>query len=497
MYSLGYDVGSSSIKAALIDLKTNQPVKVVQYPPVEMSIDSPQPGWAEQDPETWWINLIEATRLLLKGIDSKIIDAIKGIGISYQMHGLVLLDADGQVLRPAIIWCDSRAVEAGDQASKEIGENACFEGLLNLPGNFTGSKLKWVKDNEPDVYDQIDKLMLPGDYLNFKLTGEINTTPSGLSEGILWDFKHSQPAEFAFAALGIKPTMIPEVRDTFSLQGEVSKASATELGIPAGVPVAYRAGDQPNNAMSLGVIEAGEIAATGGTSGVVYGVMDKMIVDPKSRINSFAHVNYTSDRPMTGALLCINGAGSLYRWTRQITGDADTTYGEMETAASQIPIGSDGLVILPFGNGVERMLENKDLGAQIHGIDFNRHGKAHMYRASLEGIAFSFVYGTKVLEALGVTVNKMKAGNDNLFQSEIFSSTVATLLGCNIELVETTGAVGAGKAVGFTLGIKSSLAAAMSGNKIDKIIQPDPQKKELMQSAYNHWKEILDQKLNN
>lgn len=495
MYSLGYDVGSSSIKAALVDLNTNQPVNVAQYPPSEMTIDSPNPGWAEQDPETWWIYLIEATRLLLKEIDTEVINSIKGIGISYQMHGLVLLDANGQVLRPAIIWCDSRAVETGDQAAKEIGEAVCFEGLLNLPGNFTGSKLKWVKENEPEVYDQIDKLMLPGDYLNFKLTGEINTTPSGLSEGMLWDFKQSQPAEFSFAGLGIKASMIPEVKGTFSIQGEVSHVSANELGIPAGIPVAYRAGDQPNNAMSLGVLEPGEIAATGGTSGVVYGVMDKMIVDQKSRINSFAHVNYTVERPMTGALLCINGAGSLFRWTRQITGDADTTYDEMEKASSQIPIGSDSLVILPFGNGAERMLENKDLEAEMLKIDLNRHGKAHIYRASLEGIAFAFVYGTKVLEELGVVIDRMKAGNDNLFQSEIFSTTIATLLNCSIELIETTGAIGAGKAVGFTLGLKSSLTEAMSGNKTGNIFKPNPQKKEEMQSAYNHWKKILDQKL--
>ena len=495
MYSLGYDVGSSSIKAALVDLDSNQPMKVVQYPSSEMPINSLRHGWAEQNPETWWLYLVEATRLLLKGLNAELVDEIKGIGISYQMHGLVLLDSQGVVLRPSIIWCDSRAVKTGDQVAKEIGETACFERLLNLPGNFTGSKLKWVKDNEPGIYDRIDKLMLPGDYLNFKLTGVVNTTPGSLSEGILWDFTKDEPAEFAFSALGIKDSMIPEVTDTFSIHGKISKTSSIELGIMEGIPVAYRAGDQPNNAMSLGVVQAGDIAATGGTSGVVYGVMDQMISDSKSRINSFAHVNYSSAKRMTGALLCINGAGSLYRWIREMATESNISYVEMEDAASLISIGSGGLVMLPFGNGVERMLGNKDLGAHMMNIDLNRHGKSHLFRASLEGIAFSFVYGIHILKELGIGVKRMKAGNDNLFQSHIFSETVATLLDCSIELIETTGAIGAGKAVGFTLGLRSTLEEAMSGNKIEKIIEPITQKKEDMKTAYSKWKDLLEQKL--
>lgn len=495
MYSIGYDVGSSSIKAALVDLETNQPLKVVQYPSTEMRIDSPQHGWAEQDPETWWSYLVEATKLLLKGQENSVVDAIKGIGISYQMHGLVLLDKNGEVLRPSIIWCDSRAVSSGDQAAEELGENDCFACLLNLPGNFTGSKFKWVKDNEPEIYEKVDKLMLPGDFLAYKMTGEITTTPSGLSEGILWDFKKDQSAEFAFDAYGIKNHMIPKVMDTFSEQGYVTKVAAAELGVPEGIPICYRAGDQPNNAMSLGALEAGEIAATGGTSGVVYGVMDRMISDPQSRINSFAHVNYSSDKQMTGALLCINGAGSLYRWVRQTIADVTIPYVEMENEASKIPIGSEGLILLPFGNGAERMLGNKDLGAQISNIDLNRHTKAHVYRAALEGVAFSFVYGMEVLKELGVKIGTMKAGNDNLFQSQIFSSVISSILDCNIELIETTGAVGAAKAVSHTLGIKDSLAEAMSGNKMDKTITPQTEKKEEYLKAYNNWKNDLEQKL--
>ena len=496
MYALGYDIGSSSIKASLVNLEDNSVVKTAQYPQVEMRIDSPKPGWAEQNPESWWIYVVEATRILLKDQPENVVSEIGGIGISYQMHGLVLTDKNGEVLRPSIIWCDSRAIKSGEEARDILGRDHCLAKMLNEPGNFTASKFKWVHDHEPDIYQKTDKLMLPGDYLGYKLTGEITTTPSGLSEGILWDFENSKPAEFAFNAFGIKKSMIPKVVSTFSKQGFVTKIAAAELGIPEGIPLCYRAGDQPNNAMALGALKPGELAATGGTSGVVYGVMDKMVVDSQSRINSFAHVNYTPENKMTGALLCINGAGSMYRWTRQIAAGQNVSYNEMEAQAAKVPIGSENLVILPFGNGAERMLTNHDHGAHIINIDFNRHQQAHIYRATLEGIAFSFVYGTKILEESGVKPTTIKAGNDNLFQSEIFSATIATLLNCTIELIETTGAVGAAKAVGYTLGVKSNLEEAMKGNLSDRIISPDPTKKEAYQEAYSNWKKQLEQTLN-
>lgn len=477
-------------------MKSNHVMDVVQYPATEMPINSPRQGWAEQDPEVWWKNLIRATELLLMRKGDKVISQILGIGISYQMHGLVLLGKHGEVLRPSIIWCDSRAVEIGNLAAQNIGEEVCFDRMLNHPGNFTASKFKWVQDNEPDVYNKVKKIMLPGDFLAFKMTGEINTTPSGLSEGILWDFKNNRPASFAFDVFGIKEDMIPSIVNTFSRQGYVSSEAASLLGIPKNIPVCYRAGDQPNNAMSLGAIEAGEIAATGGTSGVVYGVMDHNIVDRYSRINSFAHVNYTNENQMTGVLLCINGAGSFYRWVRETMTGGMSTYDEMEALASKISIGSDGLVILPFGNGAERMLCNKDLGAQILSINLNRYSKNHIYRASLEGVAFSFVYGVEILKELGVNIELIKAGNDNLFRSNLFSTVISTLLKCEIHLVDTTGAIGAAKAVGYTLGIRTDLKQAMSGNKIEKVITPVLGEESKYQLAYKHWKNNLEEQLN-
>jgi len=493
MYLLGYDIGSSSIKAALVRSDTGEKIASVQSPETEMDILAPAPSWAEQHPETWWSNLCLATKKLLQ-ITSVQPDSICGIGIAYQMHGLVLVDKNGKVLRPSIIWCDGRAVEIGNRASDEIGHERCLSHLLNLPGNFTASKLSWVKENEPHIYDQIHHIMLPGDYIALRLTGETLTTPSGLSEGILWDFKKDNVADLVLDYFGFDKKLLPAIVPTFSLQGALTQAAAEATGLKTGIPVSYRAGDQPNNAMSLNVLEPGEIAATGGTSGVVYGVVNSPVFDPQSRVNSFAHVNHTKSHPRIGILLCINGAGSQYAWLKKNLADSGSSYGEMEKSASKVGPGSDGLCILPFGNGAERMLGNKNIGSKIINLHFNQHTKAHLYRAALEGIAFSFVYGMDILKNMSLNVQVMRVGNDNLFQSAIFSSTISNLIGSRIELVETTGAVGAAKAAGVATGFFSSVNEAMKGGKVVKVYEPTNMNG-VYSAAYRAWEEELEEAL--
>jgi len=472
MYFLGLDIGSSSIKAALIDSNSQDLIAVEKYPALEMDIISRQVGWAEQHPELWWDNVCLAIKALIANSD---VDAseIKSIGISYQMHGLVLVDKDHNVLRPSIIWCDSRAVEIGKRAFEEIGSEICLEHFLNSPGNFTASKLKWVKDNQPELYDQIYKIMLPGDYIAMKLTGEINTTISGLSEGILWDFKKDDVNQILLDHYGISIDLIPGRVDTFCIQGKLNESASKQTGLEIGTPVCYRAGDQPNNALSLGVYKTGQVAATGGTSGVVYGIVDNLAFDQASRINSFAHVNHKENNPSIGMLLCINGAGIQYAWMRKQIARENIEYNDMERMISSIPVGSDGLRIVPFGNGAERMLENANPGAQVNNLQFNRHTRAHFYRAALEGIAFSFAYGFQMMKDFGLNLNVLKVGNDNLFQSDIFSQTIANLLNTPIEIIETTGAVGAAKASGFGLGHYSDLDESFSKNKQIKLIEPN------------------------
>ena len=491
MYLLGYDIGSSSIKAALVQADSRSIIKVVQCPATEMDIVAPETGWAEQDPEVWWQNVCQATRMLLQSTEVDPQD-IGGIGISYQMHGLVAINRDQKVLRPSIIWCDSRAVEIGDKAFAELGADKCLSHLLNSPGNFTASKLKWVKDHEPEIYQQIYKIMLPGDYIAMRLTGEVCTTVTGLSEGMLWDFKLNQTADFLLDHYGIDRELLPDIVPAFSNQGVLQEDVADLLGLKAGIPVGYRAGDQPNNALSLNVLRPGEIAATGGTSGVVFGIVDRPVFDPEVRVNGFAHVNHTNENPSVGILLCINGAGIQYSWMKHNVAGGKISYTEMEQQASEIPVGSEGLRVIPFGNGAERMLGNLNLGSHIINLQLNQHHGAHLYRATLEGIAFSFAYGIDVLKEMGLTVEIMKVGNDNLFQSPIFSSTVASLVGCEIQLVETTGAVGAAKASGVAAGTYDSIEEALGDSRVIETYTAASHR-DAYKQGFEQWKSDLDQ----
>ena len=489
MYLLGYDIGSSSVKASLVDAQTGKCLSSAFYPKSEAAIMAVKPGWAEQDPSAWWENLKLATSSVLSGsgVDPK---DIKAIGISYQMHGLVCVDKNLNVLRPSIIWCDSRAVPYGQKAFDEIGHERCLSHLLNSPGNFTASKLAWVKENEPELYAKIYKIMLPGDYIAMKLSGEVCTTVSGLSEGMLWDFAENSTADLLMDYYGFDKGLIPEIRPTFSEQGRVSEAAAAELGLAAGIPITYRGGDQPNNALSLNVFNPGEIASTAGTSGVVYGVLGEVNYDPKSRVNTFAHVNHTAEQTRLGVLLCINGTGILNSWMKRNVAPEGISYSDMNDLAALAPIGSAGVSVLPFGNGAERMLENKEVGCSIHGVNFNVHSKAHLLRAAQEGIVFSFKYGIEIMEQMGMKVNKIHAGHANMFLSPIFRNTLAGVTGAVIDLYDTDGSVGAAKGAGIGAGIYKDNTEAFA--TLEKLAVIEPSDVDEYAAAYEVWKSRLE-----
>lgn len=494
MYLLGYDIGSSSVKASLINAETGKCVASAFYPKTEAEIIAVRSGWAEQNPDSWWKHLKLATAAVLE--ESKVAPAdIRSIGISYQMHGLVCVDKNKQVLRPSIIWCDSRAVEIGQKAFNNLGENYCLSHLLNSPGNFTASKLAWVKQNEPEIFGRIYKIMLPGDYIAMRLSGEICTTVSGLSEGMFWDFQQNSPAHELLNYYGIDASLIAEIKPTFGLQGEVTSTAAAELGLKAGIPVTYRAGDQPNNALSLNVFNLGEIASTAGTSGVVYGVNGQINYDPKSRVNTFAHVNHTTEKPRLGVLLCINGTGILNSWIRKMVGADGLSYVAMNELASQVAIGSEGVRILPFGNGSERMLENKEIGCSLLNVNFNRHDRRHLIRAAQEGIVFSFKYGIDIMESMGIPVKKIHAGHANMFLSPIFRDTLAGVTGATIELYNTDGAAGAARGSGLGAGIYQNTEEAFANLEQIVAIEPDTSKAEQYQAAYENWKQELEHRI--
>jgi xylulokinase len=489
-YLLGFDVGSSSVKASLVNADNGKCVSSAFFPEKEAPIKAVKAGWAEQEPDSWWQYAKQSLQKIMAEANVKG-EEIAAIGISYQMHGLVCVDKDLKPLRPAIIWCDSRAVPYGERAFSDLGAEQCLSHLLNSPGNFTAAKLAWVKENEPEIYSNIYKVMLPGDYIAMRLSGVANTTVSGLSEGMFWDFKENQVAKFLLDYYGVPTTFIPEIVPTFCEQSVVSEAAAVELGLKAGTPITYRGGDQPNNALSLNVFEPGEIAATAGTSGVVYGVLGEVNYDPKSRVNTFAHVNHAADNTRLGVLLCINGTGILNAWMhRNVT--FDMGYAEMNDLAAQAPIGSDGVVIMPFGNGAERVLQNKELGCSIHGVNFNKHSRANLVRAAQEGIVFSFCYGMEIMQQMGMDIKKIHAGRANMFLSPLFRNTLAGVSGATIELYETDGSVGAAKGAGMGAGIYKDHNEAFATLEKLQVIEPSEKDRNDYLAAYACWKETLN-----
>lgn len=499
MYLLGIDLGSSSVKAALVNADTGEIAATGQYPPAEMAIDAPHPGWAEQDPEAWWNAAQHAVKSALAEADVAA-DLTQAIGIGYQMHGLVCLDANGNPLRPSIIWCDSRAIAIGEEALAMLGEDYCLPHLLNSPGNFTASKLRWVQQNEPEIFDKIDRVCLPGDYLAAKLTGEVATTVSGLSEGMFWDFALGGPAQSLLEHYALPSDMLAPVVPTFGDQGKLTADAADAMGLHAGTPVTYRAGDQPNNALSLNVLNAGEVAATAGTSGVVYGVSDQIQYDPESRINSFAHVNHPPETKTSrkdariGLLLCINGTGIANAWAKRLAGGG-LDYVQLNELAEQAPVGSDGLCVLPFGNGGERMLGNAEVGGHLGFADFNRHGQAHLARAVQEGIAFSFGYGMNILREAGVDLGVIRAGQANLFLSPLFRQTLANVADTRIELYDTDGAVGAARGAGLGAGVYASAEQAFATLERVGVTEPDQAARAATLEAYQRWADYLASQL--
>jgi len=491
---LGYDVGSSSIKATLMEARTGKVVASASSPKKEMQIVAKRAGWAEQHPDLWWQHVKAATRQIRAAARFRPAD-VAAIGISYQMHGLVVVDRGGQVLRPAIIWCDSRAVEIGRRAAEAIGPARCLRSLLNLPGNFTASKLAWVKANEPRLYKKIHKIMLPGDYIAFRMTDQIRTTPSGLSEGILWDYRRQALAQVVLDHYGLDADLIPDQVPTFSVQGELTSRAAAELGLAAGTPIAYRAGDQPNNALSLNVLNPGEVAATAGTSGVVYGISAKEQCDPKSRVNTFVHVNHGPRSPRYGVLLCLNGTGILNSWLKHHVTDG-MDYPQMNGVADQVPVGSEGLVVLPYGNGAERTLENANVGASVANLSFNIHTRAHLLRAAQEGIVFALKYGLDIMqEHAGVKTKTVRAGHANMFLSPLFAEAFSTVTGATVELYNTDGSQGAARGAGIGAGVYRGTGDAFVGLDCKKTIRPDRKADAAYKEAYHRWREVLRARL--
>ena len=487
---LGLDLGSSSVKASLLDAHSGRSIASKAFPEEEMPMSSPEKGWAEQDPEMWWKYVQQVSKHVLNEAEVKK-GELQAIGIAYQMHGLVVVDREQKVLRPSIIWCDSRAVGIGQKAFDSLGEDYCLPHLLNSPGNFTASKLRWVIENQPEVAAKIDKIMLPGDFIAMKLTGEILTSETGLSEGIFWDFKENGLSQKVLDQYQIPNSWIPEAVPSFSVQGKVKAEISESTGIEAGIPVCYRAGDQPNNAFSLQVLKPGELATTAGTSGTVYGVSEKPLYDPLSRVNTFVHVNHSKKNPSYGVLLCVNGTGILNSWLKKVMGGNRITYNEMNTIGSSAQIGAEGLVFIPFGNGTERIMQNKPVGAHLLGLDLLKHDKQHVVRAAQEGIVSALTYGFRIMQDMGMNLKTVKAGNANMFLSPLFRKTFVHMNRVSLELYDTDGAQGAARGAGIGLGLFSTESEAFNGLTLLETLEPNEAFFEPYEEAYQNWNSKL------
>ena len=490
--SLGIDIGSSSVKVSLLDIASGECVASSTNPSQEMPIEALQSGWAEQDPDMWWKYVVEGIKKISEQYS---MSDVASIGITYQMHGLVALDKENRPVRKSIIWCDSRAVEIGAEALESIGREFCLEHTLNSPGNFTASKLAWVKRNEPELFERVATFVLPGDYIAYRMSGELSTSVSGLSEQILWDFKEDKRADFVADYYGIPQQIIPRAGVSIGVESKSDKATEELLGIPEGTPISYRAGDQPNNAFSLNVMEAGEVAATAGTSGVVYGVVDTPKADPLSRVNTFVHVNHAPETPRYGILLCINGTGILNSWMRRNVMQQTMDYAQMNDLAAQAPVGSDGVLVLPFGNGAERVLENRMTGTEIVGVDLNRHSTAHLLRAAQEGIAYSFRYGIDLMRELGLKPDVIRAGKANLFLSPLFRQTLSTLTGARIELFNTDGSLGAARGAALGAGLYANREEAFRSLRCLEVVEPKAEDAEALEQSYQAWKREVELRL--
>ena len=493
MYFLGIDLGSSSIKLSVLDADAGNIIAAVTLPETEMDMDAPHFGWAEQSPELWW-KYVKEGLAQLKTVYQINLKEIYGIGIAYQMHGLVLTDENLTPLRPSIIWCDSRAVAIGNQAFDRIGKENSQKQILGSPGNFTASKLKWVKENEPEIYAKARYMMLPGDFIAAKLSGIAQTTASGLSEAALWNFPKGEIASEVLEKMELSRDLIPEIVPSFGRQAQINGAIATELGLNPEAVICYRAGDQPNNALSLNVLNPGEIATTAGTSAVIYAVTDKDMYDEQGRVNTFLHVNNSDDEKRNGILGIINGSGILYQWLRKTIslGRKELlSYDLLNEEAAKVNPGSERLRFYPFGNGAERIFNNKGVNSGIENLNFNIHQPAHLIRSACEGIVFAMNYGFDVIKTMGTSGDVVRAGKGNLFLSPVFREIFCNTTGAKLQLYETSGAEGAARGAAYGYGFYKNLEEAFGNLEVLESLEPQQSLKTQYQDIYEQWKENI------
>lgn len=478
MYFLGIDLGTSSVKIVLIDDQG----KLIKSSSKRYPVFYPKTTWAEQDPNDWWKAVKEGIREIL-GSDIRKED-IKSIGLSGQMHGLVTLDKNNNILMPAILWCDQRTQEECDFLNYEIGqEKLSFYTSNKALTGFTAPKILWVKKHRKDVYDKIAHILLPKDYIRFKLTGEYATDVSDASGTLLFDVKNRKWSSEMLDIVGLSKKVVPKCFESYEVTGEISKAAAVETGLQEGTLVVGGGGDQACGAVGTGTVQSGVLSVALGTSGVVFACQDSHSIDRQNRLHSFCHAN--GKWHVMGVML--SAASCLKWWIENITkvmsenNVYDTLLAEAEGASAV----SEGLFFLPYLVGERTPYSDPDARGAFIGLNIT-HERSHLTRAILEGVSFGLRDSLEIIRDLKVPIDSIRVSGGGA-TSILWRRILANIFDCQIDLVNSTEGPGLGAAILAAVGFGAFDSVNDATEKIIKVtdtILPDKEEVKIYNEAY-------------
>ena len=487
-YVIGIDVGTGGTRAVLVDEKGAVLASATHE---HLPFASPQNGWAEQDPHDWWNACKQALGKLLEESAVQKTE-IAAIGLTGQMHGAVLLDENDEVLRHALIWCDQRTQEECDELDKTVGTKRLVE-LTSNPAltNFTLTKLMWVRTHEPEIWKRFRSFLLPKDYIRLQLTGVRATDVSDASGTLLLDVANRRWSQEMLKATRLDARCLPQLFESQQVVGTITAHAALETGLAEGTPVVAGAGDQAAGAIGMGIVKAGDVSATIGTSGVVFAATDQPFLDPQGRLHTFCHAipNRWHVMGVTQA------AGLSLRWFRDtfgiVNGVTESPYESLSREASAIPAGADGVLWAPYLMGERTPHLDSEVRGALIGLAAS-HGRGHIIRAILEGVAFSLKDTLTIFAEIGVPVNDIRLGGGGALsplwrqiQADVYAKPVSQLK------AEQGAAHGAAVLAGVGAGLWTSVDDACSRFvRIASIVEPMKQSSEKLQSQYRLYRAI-------
>jgi xylulokinase len=485
---LGIDVGTGGTRAALVDPRG----RVIGAATAEHApMSSRRFGWAEQSPEDWWRAACQAIRECLAKTSVSAAE-VSAIGLTGQMHGLVLLDAQDRVVRPAIIWCDQRT----EQECRDITQRVGAERLIELTANpaltgFTLPKIWWVRRHEPELWARVRSLMLPKDYVRFRLTGERAIDVADASGTLMFDVVHRRWSQEMLKISQLDEALLPKVFESVEISAYVHQDGANQAGLRPGIPVVAGAGDQAAGAVGMGIVKPGAVSATIGTSGVVFAATSAPVLEPHGRIHTFCHAIPNRWHVMG----VTQGAGLSLRWFRDQFGagadDGRDPYDRLADEAAQAPAGADGLLWAPYLMGERTPHLDPNARGALVGITA-QHTRAHVIRAILEGVAFSLRDSLTLFREIGVPIESIRLGGGGA-RSPLWQQIQADIYGMPVELIEADegGAYGAALLAGVGSGNWSSVEAACeSAVRVAKRAQPNAKTAEQMDRQYKEYRKL-------